>query len=93
MAYLGITGKSSHHTVPHRNRMSLIRIDRIQIRYLNVRPEPDDFIPYLTFKPYDYRHRNNHNSQPYGNTSHSNEGPQDVKPVFHHRSRDKYDGL
>lgn len=53
--------------------MSLIRIDRIQIRYLNVRPEPDDFIPYLTFKPYDYRHRNNHNSQPYGNTSHSNE--------------------
>ena len=73
MAYLGITGKSSHHTVPHRNRMSLIRIDRIQIRYLNVRPEPDDFIPYLTFKPYDYRHRNNHNSQPYGNTSHSNE--------------------
>jgi len=34
-------------------------------RYLNVRPEPDDFIPYLTFKPYDYRHRNNHNSQPY----------------------------
>ena len=73
MAYLRIISKSSHHTVSYHNRMGFVRTDRIQISYLNMRPESYDFISHLTFKPDNYRHRNNHHSQANSNTRHGNE--------------------
>ena len=73
MAYLRITVKGSHHTVSYHNRMGFVRTDRIQISYLDMRSESNDFISHFTFKADNDRHCYNHNSQSDSNTRHCDE--------------------
>ena len=73
MTHFRIIGKGGNQTIASNNRMCLIRIDRIQIRYLDMRAKSNDLISHFTFKPDHYRYRYNHYSQSDSNTRHSNE--------------------